>query len=118
MIWFIILQKDHAEESCNDNYVIKTARHISEGVLDRSGRDKNSHILKHQIEKEHLCPQYQNFKTTSNGLHNNTKKIKLSEALQINNFRLSVNKQENSIPLELFNYCFFIRFTACSLIRS
>ena len=45
MIWFIILQKDHAEESCNDDYVIKTARHISEEVLDRNGRDKNSHIL-------------------------------------------------------------------------
>ena len=30
-----------AEESCNDDYVSKTKRCISERVLDHSGRDKN-----------------------------------------------------------------------------
>ena len=44
-----------AEESCNDDYVSETARHISKRVLDHSGRDRNSHILKYQIEKEHVC---------------------------------------------------------------
>ena len=39
-----------AEESCNDDYVSETARCIFERVLDLSGRDKNSHILKHQIQ--------------------------------------------------------------------
>ena len=39
-----------AEESCHDNYVGKTARRISERVLDLSEKDKNSHILKHQNE--------------------------------------------------------------------
>ena len=42
-----------AEESCNNDYVSKMTRCISERVLDHSGRDKNSHILKHQIKKEH-----------------------------------------------------------------
>ena len=46
------------EESCSDDYVGKMARHISERVLDHSGRDKDSHILKHHIEKEHPHPQY------------------------------------------------------------
>ena len=55
-----------AEESCNDDYVGKTGRHISERVLDHSGTHKN--ILKHQIEKEHPCPQYKNFKVISNWL--------------------------------------------------
>ena len=41
-----------AEESCNDDYVGETARRISERVLDHIGRVKNSHILKHQIEKK------------------------------------------------------------------
>ena len=41
-----------AEENCNDDYVGEIARRISERVLDHSGRDKKSHILKHQIEKE------------------------------------------------------------------
>ena len=43
-----------AEESYNDDYIGKTAKRISEKVLDHSGRDKNSHILKHQIEKNTL----------------------------------------------------------------
>ena len=93
-----------AEESCNDDYVGETARRISERVLDHSGRDKNSHILKHQIGKEHPCPQYENIKIISSGFRNNTKKRKLSEALWISTLRPSLNKQEKqdkSIPLKL-----------------
>ena len=51
-----------AEESYNDNYVGETARHNSERVLDQSGRDKNSHILKQQIEKEYPCRQREKLK--------------------------------------------------------
>ena len=72
------------QESCNDDYVNKTARRISEKVIDHSGRDKNSHILKHQIKKEHVCLQYEIFKVISSGSLNNTKKRKLSEVLWIN----------------------------------
>ena len=79
------------------------ARFIYERVLDHSGGDKNYHILKYQIEKEHPCPQYNNFKVISNGFRNNTKRRKLSEALWINNLRPSLNNQENSSPLKLFN---------------
>ena len=92
-----------AEENCNDDYVGETEGRIAERMLDHSGRDKNSHILKHQIEKKHACPQYENFKVISSEFHNNTKKRKLSEALWINTLRLSLNKQEKSIPLKLFN---------------
>ena len=72
MIWFTMLNV--LKKVCNDNYVNETPRCISERVLDHSGRDKNSHILKHQIKKEHPCPQYQNFKVISSGFCNNTKK--------------------------------------------
>ena len=92
-----------AEESCNDDYVDETARRIPERVFDHSGRDKNSHSLKHQIEKEQPCPQYNNFNVISSGFGNNTKKRKLSVASWINTFRLSLNKQKKSIPLKLFN---------------
>ena len=78
-------------------------RRISERVLDHSGGDKTSHIIKQQIEKEHPCLQNENFKVISSGFHNNTKKRKLLEALWINTLRLSLNKQEKSIPLKLFN---------------
>ena len=50
-------------------------------MLDHSGRDKSSHILKDQIEKEHPCPQYDNLKIISSGFRNNIKKRKLSEVL-------------------------------------
>ena len=72
-------------------------------MLDHSERDENSHILKQQIEKEHPCRQHDNFKVIASGFRNNTKKRKLSEALWINTLRPSLNKQENSIPLKLFN---------------
>ena len=40
-------------ESCNDDYVGETTRCTSERMIDHGGRDKNTHILKHQIEKEY-----------------------------------------------------------------
>ena len=52
---------------------------MSERVLDHSGKDKNSHILKHQIEKERPCAKYENFKVFSSGVRNNTKNRKLSQ---------------------------------------
>ena len=68
-------------------------------MLDHSGRGKNSDILKHQIEKEHPSPQYENFKVISSGFRNNTKKRKLSEALWIDCLRRSLNKQEKFITV-------------------
>ena len=72
-------------------------------MLDHSGTDKNSHILEQQIEKVHPCPQYDSFKIISSDFRNSTMKRKLWEALWINTLRLSLNKQEKSILLELFN---------------
>ena len=92
-----------SERSCNDDYVNETERQISKMVLDHSGRDKNSHILKHQIGKEHRFPQYENFKVISSGFCNNTKKRKLPSALWINSLIPSLNKQEKAIPLKLFS---------------
>ena len=70
-------------------------------MKDHSGRDKNS-TLKQQTKKHH-CSQYENFKISTSDLCNNAKKRKLSEALWINTLRPSLNKQEKSIPLKLFN---------------
>ena len=83
--------------------VSEMTRRISERVLDHSGRDKISHILEHQIEKEHPSLQYDNFKIISSGFCDNTNKRKLSEALWINTLRPSLNKQMKFTPLKLFN---------------
>ena len=47
----LVYRAECPEESCNDDYIGETARHISERAIKHSGRDKNSHILKQQIEK-------------------------------------------------------------------
>ena len=78
MIWFTML---NVLKKVTMMTTSKKQQGISERVLDNSGRNKNSQILKHRIEKEHPCPEYKNFKVISSGFHNNTKKIKLSEAL-------------------------------------
>ena len=105
------------KDSCNDDYIGETARQISERVIDRSGRDKN-YILKEQIEKEQPWPRYENFKIIGNGFRNNTNKGKLSEALWVNNPRLSLIKQYKSIPLKFFMLLlsFYCLFTCSKLV--
>ena len=88
-------------ESYIDDYVGKKVRCISERVIDHSGRYKNSNILKHQIEKYFV--HNTSVVVIRSGFRNYTKKKKLSEALWINTTRPSLNKQEKSIPLRLFN---------------
>ena len=39
------------EETCREDYIGETGRRLSEPVISHSGRDKNSHILKHCLEK-------------------------------------------------------------------
>ena len=70
-------------------------------MIDHSGRDKNPHILKHQIEKGYPCPQCSIFKISSSGFRNKTNMRNLSEALWINTLRTSLRKQEKAISLKL-----------------
>ena len=44
---------EYPEENCYENYVGETGRRLSERVIDHNGRDKNSHIFKHSVEREH-----------------------------------------------------------------
>ena len=37
--------------NCKDDHVGKTGRRISERIMDHNGRDVNSHLLKHHMEK-------------------------------------------------------------------
>ena len=49
------------EESCREDCMGETRRRLSECVIDYSGHDKISHVLKHCIEKEHKLPSLENF---------------------------------------------------------
>ena len=59
---------------------------MSERVIDHSGRDKNSHVLKHCIKKEHKLPSLKNFMI----LGANYKKNKF----RTKNFRINVYQEK------------------------
>ena len=44
------------EENCNESYVGETGRRLLERVTDHNGQDKNTHIFKHSVEREHRPP--------------------------------------------------------------
>ena len=91
-------------ENCVDDYIGETARRVNERFVDHKGRDTNSHLLKHSIDSEHKPLEAVDYKIIGTGYRNNTMKRKLSEALFIKKLKPTLNKQEKSFPLKLFNY--------------
>ena len=91
-------------ENCVDDYIGKTARGVNERIVDPTGRgDTNSHLLKHSIESGHKPLEAVDYKITGTGYRNDTMQRKLSEALFIKELKPTLNKQEKSLPLKLFN---------------
>ena len=88
---------------CTDSYIGETARCLSEGVMDHAGRDTKSHIIRHCLNSNHGTVNIENFKILNMGYNNNTYKRRISEALFLKQYRLSLNVQDNSVPLQLFN---------------
>ena len=89
--------------SCKDDYIGETGRRIEERIKDHNGRDHASHILKHSIEKSHTNVISKNFKVVDKNFRNNKRKRKIAESLWIKDLRPTLNMQEKSIPLKLFN---------------
>ena len=52
-------------ETCREDYMGETGRRLSGSMIDHSGCDKNSHVLKHCIEKEHKLPSLEEPKLPS-----------------------------------------------------
>ena len=84
-------------------YVDESVRRISERIIDHSGRDQNSHLFKHSCIKNHPDTSKIDFKIISNGFKNNYCRRKIAEALLIKQIKPSVNVQEKSYELKLFN---------------
>ena len=82
---------------------LETARRINERVLKNAGKDKKSHMLQHTLKSAHPSVSLNEFKILGKGFNNNRVKRKISEALLIKQYRPTLNTQENSISLELFN---------------
>ena len=100
---YIVYYNECSEEQCNKNYIGETGRRISERIIDHAGRDSNSYVYKHGIETGHRSPDINYFKIIGSNFHNNAFKFKIAEALLIKQLKPTLNKQEKSIELKLFN---------------
>ena len=92
------------EPTCNATYVGEVSRRFSERVKDHSGRDHKSHVATHAMETGHKNVTIEDFdivakdKRLANYYMRTT-----AEALMIKRKKPSLNAQEKSVPLKLFN---------------
>ena len=102
------------EDNCSENYIGESGRRISERIIDHNSRDQKSHIFRHSSGK---CRQHfhtNSFKIIGNGFKNNSFKRKVSKALLIKQIKPSLNVQEKSIELKLFNQSIVCQLLKCS----
>ena len=78
-------------------------KEVSERIIDHNGRDKKSHLFRHSVEHNHKNVERQDFKIIGKGYRNNAMKRKISEALYCRELKPTLNVQEKSIDLKLFN---------------
>ena len=71
--------------------------------MDLSGSDDRSHLYEHAEKTAHGNVNIDHIEILSNGYRNNKFKRKLAEALHIKHERPTLNVQEQSVPLKLFN---------------
>ena len=88
---------------CTDSYIGETARRLIERAMDRADRDAKSHIVRHCLNSNYETVNIENFKTLKMGYKNNTYKRRISEALFIKQYRSSLNVEDNSVSLQLFD---------------
>ena len=89
--------------NCDETYIGEIGRRFSERIIDHSGRDDKSHLYEHAEKTGHENVNIDHFEILSNGYKNNKFKRKLAEALHIKHERPTLNVQEQSVPLKLFN---------------
>ena len=91
------------EVDCTDNYIGEASRRVSERIIDHNGRDRKSHLFRHSVEHNHKNVERQDFKILGKGYRNNAMKRKISEAIYCRELKPTLNVQEKSIDLKLFN---------------
>ena len=91
------------EVHCNEVYIGETGRRLKERINDHAGRDSKSHVLKHSLQCNHPSVNIDDFEIISSNYRKNIFKRRLSEALYIKSLRPSLNIQEQSYALKLYN---------------
>ena len=89
--------------NCDETYIGEIGRRFSERIIDHSGRDDKSHLYLHAEKTGHENVNIDHFEILSNGYKNNKFKRKLAEGLHIKHERPTLNVQERSVSLLLFN---------------
>ena len=91
------------EESCPHDYVGESGRRVLERVKHRNGRDISSHIFKHFIAADHQFVSCDDLRIVGRNYHNYKRARKIAEALLIKNLRPSLNVEEKSVALKVFD---------------
>ena len=99
----VIYRSVYASERCNEDYVGESAIRLYERVKDYNGRDHSSHLVKNAVETGHLPVDTANFKVIGSGYRNNIHRRKIVEALLVKKLKPTLNIQEKSVLLKLFN---------------
>ena len=91
-------------DDCDGDYIGEIPWRLkkSERVKDHNEHDKSSHLVEHSIESGHDPVCHRNFRILDKG-YSNTFKRKVAEVLFIKKHKSSLNVQEKSVKLELFN---------------
>ena len=90
------------DKTGNKDYVAEPDRRIEERIMDHKKRDKNSHLLKYSLEKNHQHVWGNDFKVLGNNHRSNFKR-KIIEALFIKQLKPSLTVKEKLIQLQLYN---------------
>ena len=87
---------------CPLTYIGESARRLKERILDHSGRDKKSSILRHSKAANHQVVSDNDFEIIASNFNHDDKR-KISEALLIKEHLPPLNEQEQSVSLNLLN---------------
>ena len=98
----IIYKAECPYPSCQSSYIGETARRIETRIKEHSGKDINSHLLKHAIETGHPTTTLKDFKIIGQNFRNKWER-KIGEALYIKRLKPDLNIQEKSFSIQLLN---------------
>ena len=86
--------------------LLDTLENVISGIkfYDKQNYEKLEHLLKHALLRNHQRVDLSNMKIIDSSFHGNKLKRIISEALYIKQYRPSLNSQEQSVKLKLFNY--------------
>ena len=71
--------------------------------MDHASRDKKTHIVRLCLNSNYETVNIEHFKILNMAYNNSTYRRRISETLFVKQYRPSVNVQDKSVLLELFN---------------